>query len=58
MPNEQDLRRVIEEKRPVPKVAKEVYQAQMRAIRENINSDRPIWDVKFPTKQDIKPKND
>ena len=53
MPNEQDLRRTIEEKRPVPKVDKEVYHAQMRAIMENAKSDRPIWDVKFPTKQDV-----
>ncbi len=30
-------------------VDKSIYRKQMKAIRENANSDRPIWDVKFPT---------
>ena len=57
MPSEQELRQRIEKSRPVEKVDKLVHQAQMRAIMENVNSDRPIWDVRFPTKQDLVPND-
>ncbi len=31
-------------------VDRSIYRKQMEAIMENAKSDRPIWDVKFPTK--------